>query len=58
MDTGRRQFLAGLLAAAAASGSARAAGELDGLRFRVAADGWGLAGAGEVEAVLKSAAGV
>ena len=57
MNTGRRQFLAGLLAAAAAGG-ARAAGELDGLRFRVAADGWGLAGAGEVEAVLKSAAGV
>lgn len=52
----RRQFLAGSLAFLPVGGGAAEPG--DGLRFRVAADGWGSAGRPEVEAVVKSAAGV
>jgi hypothetical protein len=52
----RRHFLTGLLACGA--GRTAIAGPPEGLRFRVAADGWGAAGVAEVEAVVKSAAGV
>ncbi|MDB6071134.1 MAG: hypothetical protein JWL81_2305 [Verrucomicrobiales bacterium] len=74
MNAGRRRFLGFALATAGtwaccpaagaasdpgvASASASASGAGDGPRFRVAADGWGAAGAAEVEAVLRSAAGV
>lgn len=63
MKLQRRRFLQGLLAAASC-GQAVCADRghtesvLNGLRFRVAADGWGSAGVPEVEAVLKSAAGI
>jgi len=63
MNTGRRRFLGLALAGAgvwACRGRAladAAAGSGYGPRFRVAADGWGRAGAGDVEAVLRSAAG-
>ena len=56
MKLRRRQFLAGSLALLPVRGWA--AGQADGPRFRVGADGWGTAGLEEVEAVLGSAAGV
>ncbi len=55
MKCSRRHFLA---AGLAATGRARASKESEDLRFRVAADGWGAAPREEVEAVLRSAAGV
>ncbi len=68
MNGGRRAFLTGSLAAAMGLWIRRPAGAqdapgrrmpgLEGLKFRVAADGWGAATVTEVEAVLASAASV
>lgn len=69
MNQGRRAFLTGGLAAAAGwcvclpdtraqENPGRRQAGLEGLRFRVGADGWGAATVPEVEAVLTSAASV
>lgn len=74
MKSGRRRFLSGWLRLVAGAGYGRLAWgqepgqavagkegrplSLEGLRFRVATDGWGAARPQEVEAVLGSAAGV
>jgi len=60
MMLSRRQFSGGALAVLWSQAVNRRAfaGEVDGLRFRVAADGWGSATNQEVESVLRSAAGV
>lgn len=56
----RRRFLSGLLSTSALGlGLSRGAGgNTEGLKLRVGTDGWGRASTAEVEAVLRSAAGM
>lgn len=56
----RRRFLTGLLSAAFLGGTGRslAAASVEVPKFRVGTDGWGRASTPEVEAVLRSAAGM
>jgi hypothetical protein len=56
----RRRFLTGLLSAAFLGGAGRslAGGSVEVPKFRVGTDGWGRASTAEVEAVLRSAAGL